>query len=150
MHPDDLQRWLDAELKRLPAPRAPRTLLPRVLAATVARGPKPWYERPWLSWPMAARVASAAAAILLAAAAGFYVLPLVGNWQAGAAGGAEPGRVAAMLDTLGRASSLVRVSWRLLLEPVAFALMVAAVILSLGCAAFWALLEVALGGASES
>ena len=146
MNPDDLERLIDGELKALPAPRAPRTLLPRVLAATAARRPVPWYARPWVAWPRAWQVASASAAVLLLAGGAFYLAPLVSGWTTGG----EPGRLASLLDTLSSASALVRVSWRLIIEPVAFTLVVAAVILSLGCAAFWALLEVALGGASES
>lgn len=146
MNPDDLERLIDGELKSLPAPRAPRTLLPRVMAATVGRRPAPWYARPWVSWPVAWQVASAAAAVLLVAGGALYLAPLASGWTRGG----EPGRLASLLDTLSSASALVRVSWRLIIEPVAFTMGVAALILSLGCAAFWALLEVALGGASES
>ena len=50
MRPDDLGERVHRELTQLPAPRAPRTLLPRVLAA-IQREPRPWYGLPWVRWP---------------------------------------------------------------------------------------------------
>jgi hypothetical protein len=147
MNPADLERIVHDELKRLPAPRAPRTLLPRVLAATLHRRPSPWYARPWLTWPLASQAASVAAVGVLVTTVYLLALPAL-SWPGGPS---LPGRLTALLETLSQASALVRVSWRLLLEPVAFSVMVAAVALSLGCALLWSVLErVALGGASES
>jgi len=148
MNPADLERLVHGELKRLPTPQAPRTLLPRVLAATVQRRPSPWYARPWLTWPLASQAASVAAVGVVVTSVYLLALPAL-SWQPGGVG--LPAGLTALLETLSQASALVRVSWRLLLEPVAFAVMVAAVTLSLGCAALWSVLErVALGGASES
>ena len=148
MNPADLERLVDRELKRLPAPRAPRTLLTRVLAATVHQPPLPWYARPWLSWPPAAQAASIAAVVLLVAGVYVFALPAL-SWTPGS--GEVTSQLTALLQALNSASALVRVSWRLLLEPVAFVVMVAAVTLSLGCAALWSVLDrVALGGASDS
>jgi hypothetical protein len=152
MNPDDLQQLMDRELKRLPTPRAPATLLPRVLAATVARPPVPWYARAWVTWPLGWQVASLA--VLVAAGVGFAMLaPDV--WQA-AAGlapgvpGRAPSRLAALADALDGAVTLTRVCWQVLLEPIAFYLLVLAVSLSLACAAVWTALErAALGGASQ-
>ena len=53
MNPIDLERLVDAELKRLPAPRAPRTLLPRVLAAVEAQQRHAKPARGWALWPRA-------------------------------------------------------------------------------------------------
>ena len=50
MHPDELRELVHRELAQLPAPRAPRTLLPRVLAA-IQQQPRPWYGLPWIHWP---------------------------------------------------------------------------------------------------
>jgi hypothetical protein len=148
MNPADLERLVDAELKRLPPPRAPRTLLPRVLAATARRPPSPWYARPWLSWPLVAQAASIAAAALLVLGVYVFALPVLFSNPGHRANASD---VTALLQALNDASALVRVSWRLLLEPVAFVVMVAALTLSLGCAALWSVLDrVALGGASES
>lgn len=143
MNTDDLEQLVDRELKHLPTPRAPETLLPRVLAATFERPPVPWYARPWLAWPLAWQAASAAALLALGAAM-FVALPFlqqvswyaVARWAGAAAGGATT-----LLDVMAQTATLVRVLCRLVLEPVAFALLVLAVCLSLSCAALWAVLE---------
>lgn len=61
MNPD-LEKQLEAivsrELKQLPELEAPRTLLPRVLAAIEQRAALPWYRRAWQTWPVALQVAS--------------------------------------------------------------------------------------------
>jgi hypothetical protein len=143
MNPDDLERLIDGELKRLPAARAPRTLLPRVLSATVQRRPAPWYARPWLTWPAAWRAAS-----LVAVAGGAAATMLARSWLPASAEG--PGPLATLLDTLDTASAVVRVSWRVLLEPLAFSVVAATLVLSLACAALWSVLNrFALGGVSE-
>ena len=46
MDPDELASLIDRELRDLPGPRAPRSLLPRVLEA-VAEARRPWYARAW-------------------------------------------------------------------------------------------------------
>ena len=58
MHPVDLETVVGQELRRLPMPRAPRTLLPRVLAAVEAWAQRPWYERAWFTWPLGWQIAS--------------------------------------------------------------------------------------------
>ena len=57
----DVEQVVHRELMRLPAPRAPHTLVPGVLEAIRRRMARPWYERPWHGWPMAWQVVSAAA-----------------------------------------------------------------------------------------
>jgi hypothetical protein len=144
MNADDLERLIAAELRRLPAPPAPRTLLPRVLAATVARRRSPWHDRRQSSSRPAWRVASVVGAPGVA-----VVSMLAWFWLRGLEG--EPAALAALLGNLDRASALVRVSWRVLLQPLAFSVMAAAVVLSLGCAALWSVLNrFALGEVPES
>ena len=48
---DELEALVDRELRRLPPPRAPHTLLPRVMAAVEAWAQRPWYTRAWFAWP---------------------------------------------------------------------------------------------------
>ena len=70
MHPDherDLERIVGRALGDLPMPRAPRTLLPRVLAAAARRAPRPWYTRAWLTWPRGWQVASVSGLAIVAA-----------------------------------------------------------------------------------
>ena len=62
---DELAAFVDRELRRLPTPRAPETLLPRVLAAADAWARRPWYTRAWFAWPAGWRAASVAALALL-------------------------------------------------------------------------------------
>lgn len=72
---DDLAAAVDRELRRLPAPHAPETLLPRVLAAVDAWARRPWYTRAWFAWPAVWRAASVAALALLVF--GLWKLPPV-------------------------------------------------------------------------
>jgi hypothetical protein len=62
----DLDRRLDEALRRMEAPQAPRTLLPRVMAATRLSARVPWYRSEWRRWPLGWQLASgvATAAIL--------------------------------------------------------------------------------------
>lgn len=151
MNPVDLQELVDRELKRLPAPRAPRTLLPRVLAATVERPPVPWYRQAWTVWPRAWQAASVA--MLGAIAVGlWFLLPAIAGLLP-----AAPWPVASVPDgavaagrTASEIATLVRVFWRVVLEPVAVYLFALAISLSLACALIWTALErLALGGASQ-
>ncbi len=67
MHRDDLDRLIDERLAALPPPSAPPTLGPRVLDAVRSRTARPWYRRPWRTWPFASKAASigpVAAAVL--------------------------------------------------------------------------------------
>ncbi len=49
---------LDRELKRLPDRSAPRTLIPRVMAAVQTRAVAPWYHQPWWDWHPALKAVS--------------------------------------------------------------------------------------------
>ena len=66
MDPDELASLIDRELRDLPGPRAPRSLLPRVLEA-VAEARRPWYARAWRTWPRAWQAASVVACALFLA-----------------------------------------------------------------------------------
>jgi hypothetical protein len=111
MQPSDLERTVDRELRRLPSPRAPHTLLPRVLAAVDAWSRRPWYTRAWFTWPLAWQVASIAAVALL----------VYGVWML-------PPAPSAVTTT----TSAGRVVWRTLIEP--FLTYVAVVIVLMGLA----------------
>src|ERR1700730_9576250 len=68
MHPVDLEPLVDRELRQLALPRAPHTLLPRVLAAVQAWAQRPWYQRAWFTWPVAWQVAASAALLVIGGA----------------------------------------------------------------------------------
>ena len=70
MDPVDQDERLDRALKGLPAPRAPRSLLPRVLAATVDR-PAP-AATGWSTWPLGLRVAASVVFLALVAVASMF------------------------------------------------------------------------------
>ena len=56
-----LELAIRRELKSLPGLAAPASLAARVMAAIESRLHVPWYRRPWVTWPVALRMASFAA-----------------------------------------------------------------------------------------
>lgn len=114
----DLERRLHADLQALPSPRAPRTLLPAVMARVAAQAARPWYRRALHTWPMASRLALATA---LAAAAGTSFV-LAGRALFGTLGTTDLGPfVQNATDTTERvavAATLARAIWDGLLQPV--------------------------------
>jgi hypothetical protein len=136
MDPVDLERLVDRELKQLPRPRAPRTLLPRVLAATVGHDGYAPAATGWFTWSRAAQAASVIAVVLLVVATSRFLA-------------APPTGVSDAARTAGDAATVMRVFWEVLLQPVATYILFLGVMLVLACAAAWAAFEVALGGASQ-
>ena len=124
---DDLETLVDRELKRLPTPRAPQTLLPRVMAAVEAWAQRPWYTRAWFAWPPAWRIASLAPVALFIYA--------VWAW-----------RVPAPPPTVVAASDASRAVWAALIEPflpyiVLVVLLMGAICAAIGLALNYVLLE---------
>ncbi len=70
----DLGTLVDRELGRLPLPRAPRTLVPRVMAAIQEWSLRPWYERAWFTWPRGWQLASLAL-LMAIGGAGLVLVP---------------------------------------------------------------------------
>ena len=136
MDPADLERLLDRELKRLPAPRAPQTLLPRVIAA--AARPQVPAARPtgWSTWSPVWQTASVALLLLFVATI---------SWMFSS----PPTRIVESTRTANEISAVMRVFWDVLLQPVATYVFVLGLSLALACFAAWAALELALGGASH-
>jgi hypothetical protein len=149
MSPIDLEQLVDAELKRLPAPRAPRTLLPRVLAAAAVQQQHEKPTRGWTFWPRAWQFAGGGVAAVL----------LIGIWKLAAF--AQPfisellpsaglGRAAAFTQGADDAVTVVRVLWDVLLQPVATYVSILAISLALACALLWTAVErLAPGGVSQ-
>lgn len=68
MNPCDhqqLERAIRRELQALPELTAPAAVANRVLAAIERRRRGPWYRRSWETWPVAVRVTSLAAMLML-------------------------------------------------------------------------------------
>ena len=121
MQPADLEQTVHRELRQLPPPRAPHTLLPRVLAAVDAWSRRPWYARAWFTWPLGWQLASAAVAALV----------MYGLWSLPAA---APPEVAA-------ATSATRVVWRTLVQPLLAYVFVLVALMCVACAVFGAALN---------
>ena len=119
----DLERRVHEELRRLPAPKAPRTLMPRVLSAVDAWANRPWYTRAWFAWPLGWQIVSV---VLLAGV-------VYGAWRLPPA----PPQVIA-------AAGATRVIWEALVQPLLPYLVVVMVLMGLACALFGAALNYVL------
>lgn len=149
MDPIDRDESLDRALKALDPPRAPRTLLPRVMAA-VAEHEQRQHTRPWMLWPRSWRVASftAMAAVTVAV---IWLLPnveLVLRTSAGWLSQSQPA-LGGGIDSAASVFSVGRTLWQTLVEPVVWYVVVWMIVMTTACAAFGAALDLALGGASE-
>ena len=120
MNFEDLERRVERELRRLPSPAAPHTLLPRVLAAVDAWARRPWYTRAWFTWPAGWQVASIVAVLLVA----------IGMWMLPAA---PPSLVVT--------TNAGRVLWRTMVEPFLAYAFAIVVLMCLACAVFGAALS---------
>ena len=100
MKPSDTDTALSRMLAGLPAPKAPRTLLPRVMAAVRREQRKTWYLHPWSSWPRRHQIASLAVSVALA-----WILSSA--WSRGVPGDSA--------EAIGAA----RVLWQVLVGPAA-------------------------------
>ena len=123
----ELERVVDDELRRLPLPSAPRTLLPRVMHAVETASRRPWYLRAWFTWPLWAQGASLAAVALLS----------YGIWRLPLALPAAPPSVAAAAGT-------ARVIWEALIQPLLPYLGVVMVLMAVACVVFGAALNYVL------
>ena len=138
MDPADLADFVERELSQLPPPRAPRTLLPRVLAAAQEWSSRPWYTRAWFTWPLAWQVVSVAALAALVAGTAL----LIPTAQA-AAHGPLSEITSRVVDTAASSTHRVdalfntgRVLWRVVLEPLAAYAFVLVLLMCATCAAF--------------
>ena len=118
MDPADLERLIDRGLRSLPAPRAPRALLPRVMAAVNETANRPWYSRTWLQWPAGWQVASALVLLGVVAAGGVVLPQLRDAVEAISFVANVRSDVASSAREVETATTAVRVLWRTLLAPV--------------------------------
>ena len=117
--PVDLETRVGAHLRRLPSPRAPQTLLPRVLAAVQAWSMRPWYSREWFTWPLGWQVGSIA--LLMAMLAGSAMaIPVVQAVVSAATARITSGamtNVPQIVRGVELASDVVLVLWRAMVQP---------------------------------
>jgi hypothetical protein len=150
MDPRDLERLIDRELQALPSPRAPKTLLPRVMRAVRAAAPVvPARATGWSTWPVAWRTGALAAAVVALGLVTFWPLLLsLADAALAHTNSAAGARLSAVLHGIGDVVAAVHVVWRVLLQPVAIFVLAIIAVMSAACAVFGtALGRVALGGA---
>lgn len=136
MDPADLERQVDRELKALRAPRAPRTLLPRIMAAVEESAQRPWYSRAWLDWPTRWQFVSALLLIGLVAG-GSALLPQLRTAVNALSFVADVrGDVADSARSVEVATTAVRVLWRTLLAPVVPWVFALVTLMGAACAVF--------------
>jgi hypothetical protein len=147
MDPVELESFVDQRLKHLRPPRAPETLLPRVLQAARGWADRPWYARAWLTWPAGWRLASLAALAGLAAGIAWAAPRALSLLPSGASAiAASSATVIQLAEQVQLAMHAGRILWRALVEPVAPAVSVAVFLLCVVCAACGTMLNrVALG-----
>src|SRR5207249_1031783 len=74
-----LEELIHRELRKLPELRAPETLVHRVMLAVHAKERRPWWQRPWLTWPRPAQLISF---VLCAATVAGLVYAGAEGWRA--------------------------------------------------------------------
>jgi len=134
MNPTDLETLVDRELRRLPALRAPHTLLPRVLAAVQRWSQRPWYARAWFTWPIGGQIASAAALVLIVA--GSAMLLASAQTAIDQSAGRLLSGVTPFAYRVEATLNAARVVWRVVVEPLAVYALVLVVLMGLACVAF--------------
>jgi hypothetical protein len=117
MQPADLESIVQRELERLPLPRAPRTLLPRVMAAVDAWTHRPWYAREWLTWPRGWQALSIVA-LAVVVAAGWVALPQAMDAASAWVPHALTPGLGGAASTAARAAAAAGIVWRTLLQPL--------------------------------
>ncbi len=153
MLPDDLEDVVDRALKQLPAPRAPRTLLPRVMAAVEAQNVRTKSTWPWLSWPLAWQLASVTALIV-------FGVGIARLWPGtlSVVQQSTPSVLAdvttLMVDAASKAAAVAnvtRIVWHAFVQPLVGYVLVLVLVMCAACATFGAALgRVALGEVSQT
>ena len=161
MPPGDLEDIVDRALKQLPAPRAPRTLLPRVMAAidsgrVEAAPASPPRTRPWVTWPLAWQVASLVVVMALGVGVARlwpHAASVAATSATSLAGDALP-RIGAVADTVSTAAavaSATRIVWHALVQPFVGYVLILILVMCAACATFGAALgRVVLGGVPQT
>lgn len=153
MLPGDLEDVVDRALKQLPEPRAPRTLVPRVMAAIETERARKSSARPWLAWPLAWQLASVAALIVLGVE-GARLWPEAQSAVQQSTPTVIADVASFVADVASKASAVAnvtRIVWHALVQPLVGYLLVLVLVMCAACATFGAALgRVALGGVSQT
>lgn len=144
----DLEQPIDRACKRLPPPRAPGTLLPRVMAAVQVWARRPWYERAWFTWPPAWQAVSMIALVMVVVGV-LMSMSLVSEagrsaWAVATAGVSD--HFSGSLVRVDATLTGARVLWRALVAPVIGYAAAVVILMYLACAAVAVVLNRALFG----
>ena len=134
-------------------PRAPHTLVPRVLAAVLAQLQRPWYERPWVNWPRSWQAVSLVAFVALLVGVGTLELVLERAAVVSTPGvlGDAASQVTRVAEVVSAAANGLAVLRRTLVQPVLGYVVGLLVLMYVVCAALGAALaRFTLGGESLS
>jgi hypothetical protein len=140
MSEPDLETIVHRELRRLPGPRAPQTLLPRVMNAVQALAERPWYTRAWVTWPLGWQVASVLALTAIVAG-GALLLPHARSAVTTVAAALGTDDVTTVSQQVAETTSGAAILWRTLLEPLLSYVFGIVVLMVLACVAFGAALN---------
>lgn len=113
--PADLERRLDRALRNLPTPRAPGSLVTRVLAAVEPAATPVRRSRGWRAWPRRWQVSALVALCIIAGA--IVWLPWLTTLVSAANGGAIAASVSARADQLTLAATALRLVWDVTVQP---------------------------------
>ena len=134
-----LAQQVDRELKALPQPEAPPTLVSGVMRAVALAATRetPWYSRAWLAWPRTAQAASLVL-VALAGIAAWRETPAAWAWATGVVSAAAPtpAWVTPLSNQIARVMAVARLPWHVL-QPVVSYFALLALAASLTLAAFW-------------
>jgi ribose/xylose/arabinose/galactoside ABC-type transport system permease subunit len=148
----DLEKIVDRELKGLPQPRAPHTLMARVLEAVAQAPQAPWYARPWRAWRLEWQVVSALFVLGVLTGtlvAGQYAWQML-NPEA-LPGQATAAWLASVIARGGAAARGLDTLWRVIVEPLALVVLVPVLLMFVASVVFGAALSrLAFGGPSET
>jgi hypothetical protein len=133
MDPFELEQTADRALKALPPPRAPHTLLPRVMAAVAQLGPAP---RTWFTWPRAWQLASVGALVMLTIGAAW--LATTAEAAVGARAAAFMTRSSSITFLIGgalTAGETARAAWQTI-QPIVCGVLLFLLVMSTACVVF--------------
>lgn len=118
MNPSDPESLIHRKLAELPAPKAPGTLLPRIMAEVRRTRRSPWRQRTWIGGVRQQPAVRLAAGTVLILMGGLFV-----DWTSGGrVGNAWGGFLTTAEEAAVGAEAMVRearVLWRVILEPIA-------------------------------
>jgi len=115
----ELERFVDRRLRALPLPKAPQTLLPRVMAAARAWTARPWYAREWVTWPLGWQAGSLALLVVTLATAAVVVPAMQQLMSQAATSLASSTTIDVPRITGGilTSATTIRVIWQALVQP---------------------------------